>query len=94
MDISNNNNDWVYLGDLHVWRYGHSMMETSNGVMVVGGYNEDDDSLDSIESLDWQSKQWTEVTPSLKSGRYSFGGALEVPAWWFSCQLDTTRTTG
>ena len=80
-------NTWENLGDLKEKRWGHSMINSQRGIMVMGG--EDGDStyyLKSVELL--VGKEWQKIEPSLEIPRTMFGGAVEVPADFFNCQLN------
>jgi len=77
--------EWISMGNLNVGRYSHSIAVTQRGVMVIGGRDASRDELSSVELLDWSTKTWSLVEPSINKGRSRYGGAVEIPASLYNC---------
>ena len=82
-------NTWEDLGDMKQKRQGHTMINSQRGIMVLGGYGGYGSSrysrLKSVELL--VGKKWEKIEPSLVTPRDFFGGAVQVKASLFDCQV-------
>jgi len=83
-------NSWEDLGNLNLNRYNFAMVQTKRGIMAVGGMYSTGHvgyHTGSVELLNWSTKEWKQVQPSLKKGRSDFGGVVEIPASMFNCTV-------
>ena len=54
-------NQWTALPDLQVARFNHALVNIDSCLYAIGGENEDDEPLKSVERYDAASKSWTIV---------------------------------